>query len=204
MQFNNELSEYFPKGRVAYFVTSNIHKFQEAKQVLSKYNIATAKLNISTIEIQDDNLEKIAKFTVERVMKSYGLPIFVGDSGLFIEVLNGFPGPYSSYIFQTIGTKGILKLMENKENRNAYFQSIIAYSSPKENPICFSGKVKGTISLQEMGNFGFGFDPIFSPSKGRGKTFAEMNTEQKNLYSHRAKALKKFAKWYSSNLKRIF
>jgi len=200
----NKLSASFPRGKVAYFVTSNIHKFQEARRVLSEYKIATAKLKVDAVEIQDDNLENIAKFSALDAVKNCGLPIFVGDSGLFVEALNGFPGPYSAYVYRTVGTKGILKLMKNIENRNAYFQSVIVFSSPEEQPTCFSGKVEGKISLQELGTSGFGYDPIFEPSKGDGRTFAEMTTTEKNQYSHRAEALRKFAEWYSSGSKRRF
>lgn len=200
----NKLSASFPRGKVAYFVTSNIHKFQEARRVLSEYKIATAKLKVGAVEIQDDNLENIAKFSALDAVKNCGLSIFVGDSGLFVEALNGFPGPYSAYVYRTVGTKGILKLMKNIENRDAYFQSVIAFSSPEEQPTCFSGKVEGKISLQERGTSGFGYDPIFIPLEGDGRTFAEMTTAQKNLYSHRAEALRKFAEWYSSGSKRRF
>ncbi|MHC3129692.1 MAG: XTP/dITP diphosphatase [Candidatus Bathyarchaeota archaeon] len=204
MKADSKVSASFPRGKVAYFVTSNIHKFQEARRVLSEYKIATAKLKVDAVEIQDDNLENIAKFSALDAVKNCGLPIFVEDAGLFVEALNGFPGPYSAYVYRTVGTKGILKLMKHIENRDAYFQSVIAFSSPEEQPICFHGKVKGKISLQERGTSGFGYDPIFEPSKGDGRTFAEMSTTEKNEYSHRAEALRKFAEWYSSGSKRRF
>ena len=194
----------FPRGKVAYFVTSNVHKFQEARRVLSEYKIATAKLRVGAVEIQDDSLENIAEASVLDAVKNCGLPIFVEDAGLFIEALKGFPGPYSKYVYNTIGTKGILKLMKNIEKRSAHFQSVIAFSSPDEQPICFRGKVEGKISLQEQGTSGFGYDPIFEPTEGDGRTFAEMTSNEKNGYSHRAEALRKFAEWYSSVNKRIF
>jgi non-canonical purine NTP pyrophosphatase (RdgB/HAM1 family) len=75
--------------------------------------------------------------------------------------------------------------MKNIKNRSAHFQSVIAFSSPEEQPTCFHGKVKGKISLQERGTSGFGYDPIFEPTKGDGRTFAEMTTTEKNQYSHR-------------------
>ena len=55
------------------------------------------------------------------------LPIFVEDAGLFIDALEGFPGPYAAYVYHTIHNNGILKLMETIQNRNAKFQSVIAY-----------------------------------------------------------------------------
>ena len=198
MAKKNNVSANFPRGRLAFFVTGNIHKFNEARLILAEHKVAVAMLKIEAVEIQDDNLESIAKASAIDAVKKCGLPIFVEDAGLFIEALNGFPGPYSSYIYRTIGTKGILKLMENVDERDAYFQSVVAFSGPEEAPKCFQGKVKGKISMEERGGSGFGFDPIFEPSGGRKKTFAEMTTTEKNEYSHRAEALRKFAKWYKS------
>jgi len=188
----------FPKGRVAFFVTGNLHKFDEARLLLAKYKVAVAMLRIEAVEIQDDNLENIAKASAIDAVQKCGLPVFVEDAGLFIEALKGFPGPYSSYVYRTIGTKGVLKLMENVEKRNAHFQSVVAFSSPEKAPKCFQGKVKGKISMEERGSSGFGFDPIFESSGSRKKTFAEMTTTEKNEYSHRAEALRKFAEWYAS------
>ncbi|HDQ05782.1 MAG TPA: XTP/dITP diphosphatase [Candidatus Bathyarchaeota archaeon] len=197
MKQKHNLPQGFPRGKVAYFVTSNIHKFLEARNVLSEYNIATAKLRVEAVEIQDDSLENIAKYSVQDAVKNCGLPVFVEDAGLFIEALNGFPGPYSRYVYDTVGLDGILKLMENVENRDAYFMSVIGFGSPEEQPICFVGKVEGKISLQKRGTAGFGYDPIFIPLEGDGRTFAEMTTAEKNRFSHRAEALRRFAEWYS-------
>jgi len=194
----NNVSANFPRGRLAFFITSNVHKFNEARRVLAEYKVAVAMLRIEAVEIQDDNLENIAKASAMDAVKKCGLPIFVEDAGLFINALNGFPGPYSSYVYRTIGTKGILKLMENVDKREAYFQSVVVFSSPEEAPKCFQGKVKGKISMEERGSSGFGFDPIFEPSGGHKRTFAEMITTEKNEYSHRAEALRKFAEWYTS------
>jgi len=187
----------FPLGRVAFFVTSNIHKFDEARRVLAEYKVATAMLRVEAVEIQDDSIEEVAKASAIDAVKKCGLPILVEDAGLFVEALRGFPGPYSSYVYRTVGTKGILELMGNVEKREAYFHSVVTFSSPDEPPRCFHGKVKGEIFREERGRSGFGFDPIFSPS-GQNRTFAEMTTREKNRYSHRAQALRKFAEWYTS------
>jgi XTP/dITP diphosphohydrolase len=195
---------FFPRGKVAYFVTSNINKFQEARSVLSEYKIATAKLKVEAIEIQDDSLEKIAKYSVQDAIKNCGLNVFVEDAGLFIEALDGFPGPYSKYVYNTVGLKGILKLMKNVTKRNAYFMSVVAFGIPDEQPICFVGKVEGTISLEIRGTSGFGYDPIFVPSNSDSRTFAEMTATEKNGLSHRGEALRKFALWYSHVDKRRF
>ncbi len=187
------------KGKVAFFVTTNFHKFNEARQVLAKQGVAAALLKIEAIEIQDDDLEKIAKASARDAVEKSGLPVLVEDAGLFIEVLRGFPGPYSSYVYRTLGTTGVLKLMEGIAKRSAYFYSVVAFYSPQRaSPKCFHGKVEGKITLEERGNQGFGFDPVFEPKGGVGKTFAEITTTEKNKFSHRAQALRKFAAWYKS------
>jgi len=123
----------------------------------------------------------------------------VEDAGLFIDALNGFPGPYAAYAYKTIGNKGLLKLMENIENTKASFHSVIAYYSAElKAPTCFKGEALGEIIKEERRGrreSGFGFDPIFKPAKSN-KTFAEMTTVEKNKYSHRAQALRRFAEWY--------
>ena len=186
-----------PKNKVVNFVTTNVHKFEEAQNLLANFEISIAKLSVEAVEIQDVHLENIAKYSVLDAVKNCGLPVFVEDAGLFIEALNEFPGPYSKYVLQRVGLKGVLKLMENVENRNACFKSAICFGGPDEEPTCFVGKVEGKISLELRGDSGFGYDPIFVPSEGDGRTFAEMSLPEKNCYSHRARALKLFAEWYS-------
>jgi len=192
----------FTNKKVAFFVTGNVHKFNEARLMLAEYKISTAMLNLETVEIQDDNLENIAKASATDAAKKSNLPVFVEDAGLFIRSLNGFPGPYSSYVYRTVGTKGVLKLMESEKRRGAYFLSVVAFSNHREQsePKLFQGRVEGIITHEERGKQGFGFDPVFEPFGGNGKTFAEMTTNEKNRYSHRAQALRKFAGWYKRGI----
>jgi len=188
-----------------FFVTGNVHKFNEVRQVLAGFRISTAMLNVEAIEIQDDSIENIAKASVKDAAEKCSLPVFVEDAGLFVNVLNGFPGPYSSYVFRTIGSKGILRLMENERRREAYFLSVVAFfnNQKQTEPVCFLGRVEGRIAYKERGQQGFGFDPVFEPYSGKGQTFADMTTQEKNKYSHRAQALRKFARWYSLHAQRI-
>jgi XTP/dITP diphosphohydrolase len=187
------------KGKVIFFATNNIHKFSEAREVLSQYKIAVGMLRVKTIEIQSESLEEIAKTSVLYAFERCGLPIIVEDAGLFVDALNGFPGPYSSYVYKTIGNEGLLKLMNNVENRKAKFQSVVAYFSEElKFPLCFKGEILGEITKEvRQGCSGFGFDPIFKPAKCD-KTFAEMSIVEKNEYSHRAMAFQKFAEWYKN------
>jgi XTP/dITP diphosphohydrolase len=190
------------KGKAIFFATDNIHKFNEAHEVLAEYKIAVGMLRAKALEIQSDNLEEIAKASVVDAFKRCNLPLIVEDSGLFADALNGFPGPYAAYVYKTIGNKGLLKLMENIENRKARFDSVIAYYSAElKSPIRFKGEALGEIIKDERRGkreSGFGFDPIFKPTNSQ-KTFAEMTIVEKNKYSHRAKALRRFAEWYKKS-----
>jgi len=188
------------RSKVVFLATGNVHKFHEARRVLAEFGISLAMLKVKAKEIQDDDVENVAKTVAVEAARNSNLPIIVEDSGLFVTALNGFPGPYSSYVYRTIGVEGILKLMEKIDNRNAYFKSAIAFCTPQSTkPVCFIGEVHGKIAFKARGDSGFGFDPIFEPENGGGKTFAEMNLEEKNQFSHRAKALRKFAAWHKSN-----
>jgi len=199
---NNEICQ-IPKHRVVFFATGNINKFNEARSILSQHGIVVGMLKLKGDEIQSESLKEIAQKSALNAYKRCGLPIFVEDAGLFIESLSGFPGPYAAYVFHTIQNSGILRLMENSKDRYANFQSVIAYCDSQNpcEPLCFDGESKGVITLVErieQGKSGFGFDPIFQP-EGSVKTFAEMTIEEKNSYSHRAAAMRKFAKWYKSH-----
>jgi len=185
------------KGRVVLLVTSNVHKFNEARQILGEYGIATAVLkNIRAVEIQDDDIKNIAIARAMNVFEKCRLPIVVEDAGLFIRKLADFPGPYSSYVYRTIGNDGLLKLMENMTDRRACFRSVVAFLSPKIHaPICFNGEVEGRITEEKLGRQGFGFDPIFEPSHSS-KTYGQMTVEEKNQLSHRASSFRGFAEFY--------
>jgi XTP/dITP diphosphohydrolase len=181
--------------RTLWFVTQNAHKYQEARRTLDPFGIKTRILDSPKIEIQSTNLGEIAKFAAEEAAKKHNRTVVVEDSGLFVSALDGFPGPYSSYVHATLGVEGLLHLMSRKRRREAYFQASLALASPGDSCIEFSGKVHGTISRKSAGTSGFGFDPLFIP-KGAQKTFAQGGSEFKDRYSHRAIAFRKLALWY--------
>jgi XTP/dITP diphosphohydrolase len=199
MSGNRRNAEFPLKGRVVFFATGNFHKFDEARNLLAKLGIAVGMLKVKGVELQSDSLVEIAQASAQEAFNRCHLPLIVEDAGLFIEALNGFPGPYAAYVYKTVGNKGVLELMEGLETRNAVFRSAIAYcDSDTEAPVVFEGKAQGEIIVNECsgsGKSGFGFDPIFRPS-GNMKTFAQMTLEEKNSLSHRANAISKFAEWY--------
>ena len=171
------------------FVSSNIHKFKEAKEILDFFGIPIQFFKLNLEEIQSNSIKEIAIKKAQDAFSKCKKPLIIEDDGLHIDSLGGFPGPYSSYVHKTIGNKGILSLL--KKNRTAKFVSNITYCD-KNSFEFFEGKLDGTISKSERGN-GWGFDPIFIPKNNK-QTFAELI--DKNNLSHRYKALKKFSNWY--------
>ena len=181
-----------------WFMTQNPDKFREARSILDGQGIQIRQLRQPKVEVQDSSLEKIARFAVKAASVNRTGLLVVEDSGLFIEALKGFPGPFSSYVYKTIGLNGILSLMHDQRKRNAYFQTSIAVASINISPRVFTGTVRGSVSRQIRGTAGFGYDPIFIP-EGLRETFGQTRADFKNKTSHRARALLKFANWYNQS-----
>ena len=172
--------------------TSSDHKYAEAREVMQEYGIELERLSIERVEIQADDPELIAEYSLK--VLDVDIPILIEDAGLYIDKYFGFPGPYSSYALRTINNEGILKLMENDEDREARYLSAVAFRDG-DTSVTFRGEVTGWISQEERGTAGFGYDPIFIPTEGNGRTFAEMTAEEKAKISHRARAFRKLAEW---------
>ena len=185
------------KGRVIFLATGNVHKFNEARSVLSKQGISVGMLRVKAVEIQSEDLAKIAQESARDAFSRCHLPLIVEDAGLFVEALKGFPGPYAAYAYKTLGNSGLMKQMKAIKDRQAKFQSAIAYFDGEKQKL-FEGEAEGEITRAERkknAKTAFGFDPVFQPL-GSKKTFAEMTIYEKNGFSHRAAALSKFAEWY--------
>lgn len=185
-------------------VTGNKGKFREFEELAAELSGGLLRLKWADVpkeEIQAESLEEIALHAANSVLKSGRLdpPFFVEDSGLFIEALSGFPGPYSAYVHKKIGNEGILKLMDGVENRRATFKCVIAFvSAPSAPPRLFVGSVSGRIAEKARGDKGFGYDPIFEFS---GRTFAELDTKEKNRVSHRGQAFRKLLRYLGVSYK---
>jgi len=142
-------------------------------------------------EIQAETLEETIVPGLEWLIERYDRPLFIDDSGLFVDALKGFPGVYSSYVFKTVGCEGILRLMRGVEDRSARFECCIGYMEPGGKPFIARGVAYGTISHEMAGTGGFGYDPIFVP-EGHTRTYAQIEVSEKNTMSHRGRAVAKF------------
>ena len=182
------------------FATGNKHKVSEASEILQHLGYEVEQLLIGgevpeIIEPQAEGIEEVAISKIKQARELvFGSEledsiIIAEDSGLFIDSLHGFPGPYSSYVERTIGLSGILQLLPPESGREAEFRAVAAvYTGGKiltGTRIC-----RGEISREISGEMGFGYDPIFIPDDGDGRTCGEMSSTEKSSISHRGRALK--------------
>jgi XTP/dITP diphosphohydrolase len=178
------------------FASNNKNKIKEIQQLLPE----TIKiLSLEEIgcheEIPEtaDTIEGNAILKANYVTSNYGYDCFADDTGLEVEALNGAPGVYSArYAGEQKSSEDnmnkILESLSDKTNRNAQFKTVIALNLNNTQTL-FKGIAKGQITLEKIGNQGFGYDPIFKP-EGHSKTFAELSMDEKSAISHRGKATK--------------
>ena len=189
--------------RKVWFMTGNSGKVREAKHALQPLGFDVVQLQVEGVEItepQADDLEDVARSKIEQAIPHLPSPndaLLVEDAGLFVDSLDGFPGVYSAYALKTIGFNGLLNLLKDSSPRSGAFHAVAALWLDGEVHVS-RGICNGKIAMQASGIDGFGFDPVFIPhpikTDGRdystdGKTFADIDLKEKEMFSHRRKAL---------------
>ena len=169
------------------FVTTNPGKFREVRAKLAPLGVRLRRLDREYPEVQTDRLEDVVRYGAKILARQVAGEFLIDDSGLFVDTLGGFPGVYSSYAYRTIGSEGILTLMQSEARRTAHFETVFLLGGRGRTSRVFKGVCAGSISRKMRGHGGFGFDPIFVPA-GHRRTFGEMTLEEKNVLSHRARA----------------
>lgn len=186
------------------FATHNKNKFREIQALVPDHIELLSLQDIGCdedIEETGDTIDANAIIKAEYVRSRYGYDCFADDTGLEVESLAGAPGVYSARYAGDIKDDAanrakLLNQLEEREDRTARFKTVIALSL-KENENLFTGICEGSITKEERGQNGFGYDPVFQP-KGFDKTFAEMDLQEKSKISHRAKAFKELIDYLST------
>lgn len=179
----------------------NAHKIQEIRAMLSDLAVELLDLTgfTSCSDVVEDQptLEGNALKKARAAFACTGIPSFADDSGLEVYYLLGEPGVYSArYAGENVTYADNNRLLVEKlrgvpdRRRHARFRTVIALVGIGT-PVTVEGICEGKIVFEERGTEGFGYDPLFQP-KGCEKTYAEMNAEEKNRISHRARAIEKF------------
>lgn len=180
-------------------ITSNPKKIEAINNTLKKLNL-DLKIEMIKAEYPEYKEEGTTKGVVIAGAKwcaeKYKKPIMVTDAGLFIKELKDFPGVNTRFALERIGNEGILKLMEEKANREAEWILSIGYCEPGSDAIEFTASRKGKISETIKGDKGFGFDPIFILD-GYSETFGE-NPTIRDSNGPFKEVIVKFAEWYKN------
>ncbi len=179
------------------FASNNAHKLDEIRPLLPA---GLELLSLADIGCHEElpetqpTLEGNARQKAQYVWDHYGVACFADDTGLEVEALGGEPGVYSARYAgpQRAAADNVAKLLRelgDEPNRQARFRTVIALVLSASDVREFSGEVPGIIAPAPSGERGFGYDPVFIPSEGDGRTFAAMTLAEKNQLSHRARAV---------------
>ncbi len=152
-------------------------------------------------EVEEDGLtlEENARKKAEALGRHTGLVALADDTGLEVDALGGHPGVFSARFAgpacdDAANRRQLLDRLAGHTDRSARFRTVMAIAEPDGGIRIFHGVCEGTITTQERGSGGFGYDALFVPD-GFDETFAEMDLEEKNAISHRGRALRKAAEW---------
>ena len=176
--------------------SQNPHKIRELRAVLPEHweLLTPSDLGIEG-ELAEDGttLQENAQQKSEFLWLACGLPSLADDSGLEVDFLNGLPGVHSAYFAgpqksDSDNRAKLLLRMQGAVERKARFKTVLAWTTQAGTSL-YLGQVEGEITREERGSQGFGYDSLFVPSEGDGRTFAEMQEGEKSQISHRSRAV---------------
>lgn len=175
--------------------TGNAHKLKEISEIFPDYEICSQKQMGFNEDVEETGktFRENALIKARAACKALGLPVLADDSGICVDALGGQPGIYSARYGGVHGDdkKNRALLLQNlscEKNRKAHFSCAVALVYPDGRELVVEGETHGEILLQEQGDGGFGYDPIFY-SDDLQKSFGVATAEEKNAVSHRFRAL---------------
>jgi len=175
--------------------TANPHKVQEMAAIFAGVvELLPRPDDVGEIDETGATLEDNACLKARTIATHVGADAMADDTGLEIEALHGEPGVRSARYAGDESNDAanralVLQRLQDVAHRRARFRTVIAVASPNGECVTVVGECKGVIADSERGTNGFGYDSIFIPDEGDGRTFAEMTSDEKNAVSHRARAL---------------
>ena len=190
------------------FATSNPNKVEEASAVLGQSGHRVEQLLVGGVppdfeEPKELGLEAVAVAKIEQALglirgtEFEGSAVMVEDSGIFLDAFDDWPGAESSDVEREIGLKGVLGMLADGRQRGAEYRAV-AIVSDGVGTWGGTGVCRGRISETVRGNQGFGYDPIFIPDEGDGRTFGEWGDGKNSEITHRARAMNRLAELLNS------
>lgn len=174
--------------------TANPHKVAEIAVILhGLVELVPRPAEVPDVVEDAGTLEGNARLKAAAVCAATGLPAVSDDTGLFVDALGGEPGVESAYYAGPQATYAqnrakLLASLRGVSDRRARFRTVVMVVWPDGEELVVEGVCEGTIATEERGERGFGFDPLFVPADGDGRTFSLMTDAEKNEISHRGRA----------------
>jgi non-canonical purine NTP pyrophosphatase (RdgB/HAM1 family) len=166
------------------FVTSNTGKLREAEAVLER---RLAHRGLDLPEPQTLDLTEVVRTKARAAFERLGRPVLVEDTALELAGLGGFPGPLVRWLLSSVGPEGICRIAGCFGDHGATARCLVC-ATDGEVEVFGEGAVNGRIVSRPRGEGGFGWDSVFAPAEGDGRTYGEMAEDEKNRISHRHKA----------------
>lgn len=190
-----------PSPRPQFVMASaNPDKVREIAAVLGEAGIEllARPAEVPDVEETGETLEDNARLKATALAEATGLPSVADDTGLEVVALGGAPGVRSARYSGEGATYAdnvnkLLAEMRGAEDRRACFRTVAMVRWPDGRELSVEGRVEGVIATEARGEAGFGYDPVFMPDEGGGRTFAEMGPAEKNGISHRGRAFRALA-----------
>jgi XTP/dITP diphosphohydrolase len=178
--------------------TANRDKAREIADVLSAFELVSRPNEVPDVDETADTLEGNARLKAEALCEATGEAAVADDTGLEVEALDGQPGVYSARFAGPDATYAdnvakLLTELDGMENRRARFRTVALVRFPDGGEVVAEGAADGLIATVPRGADGFGYDPVFIPDGGDGRTFAEMTLAEKQAVSHRGRAFEALA-----------
>jgi len=182
--------------------TANPDKAREIAEVLAAVGIAVDPRDPDLPEVEETGatLEDNARLKAEAIALGAGRPAIADDTGLEVDALGGAPGVHSARFAGPTATYAdnvdlLLERLADVEGprRTARFATVAIARWPDGHEVAAIGTVEGAITHTARGAGGFGYDPVFAPAEGDGRTFAEMSSDEKHTLSHRGRAFRSLA-----------
>ncbi|MFH1239858.1 MAG: non-canonical purine NTP pyrophosphatase [Candidatus Diapherotrites archaeon] len=186
------------KNKSVIFVSKNRYKFEEMNNLLSKYGIS---LSMNNLEVPENAEGTITDVAIDKAKKAYALvkkPLIIEDTGVFFDDYNDFPGINAKRAYLQLGFTGLLALAKATKTKKAHFTTVVCYIWGPNKYKTFVGKMSGTLLTKLSGKEKdvLPYEKFFVP-EGHKKSLSHITREEKNKFSHRAKATEKFGKWYA-------
>jgi XTP/dITP diphosphohydrolase len=179
-----------------FIATKNSHKVEEAKFIFSEFRIEVEQLDYDKYEPKEMGLQEVAEFNSKAAFVKIKKPVVVDDTGVFFKAYPDFPGNHPKLIFDLLGYKGLLKLVEG-ESREAQFRTVVSYFDGKVLK-SFFGELDCTIDIEvhDLSKDVLPYERILLVD---GRPISSFSREEKNKISHRAKAFRKLAEFLISD-----